>query len=308
MKCLIIDRVDDCVARELGKYMQVDTALNLRHDGLEKRIGEYEVLIMRVTPRIDEEVLKYADRLRYIGVCSIGLDHIDLNACKARGITVQNAPGFSANAVAELTLCKMLELSRDTIPAHNDITLKHQWTKTRFRGQELYGRTVGILGFGRIGQKVGRLCRAFGMKVMAYDPFLPAEIFAKEEAESASITEVLENADYVTIHVPLTPDTRNLINDRQIREMKPGCIVINMSRGGIVNEEDMAKALRENRIGGYGTDVMEGEMTEGAPVESPLFECEGFVVTPHIGAQTDDAARAIGQFIAGKVIEFMKLA
>ena len=311
MRCLIIDEVDACVAEELSKVMDVDIAekMPLTHDELKERIAPYDVLIMRVDPSINAELLDAAENLKFIGVCSVGLNHVDMDAAKAKGILVQNAPGLNGNAVAELTLCKMLELARNTITANNDVKYKHEWDKYKFMGCELKGKTVGILGFGRIGQRVGFLCRAFGMKVLAYDPYLPMEIFEKEEAQGTQTDPffVLQNADFVTIHVPLTDETRNLVCKEQIEQMRPGAFVLNMSRGGIVNEDDVCEALKSGRLGGYATDVMVDELSEGADFNSPLFDCDNFIVTPHIGAQSADAAYAIGQFIVGKCKEALKL-
>ena len=223
-----------------------------------------------------------------------------------------NAPGLNGNAVAELTICKMLELSRHTIPAHRDVTVNQKWDKYAFVGRELRGKTLGVLGFGRIGQRVGEIARVFGMKVVAYDPYLPAEIFTKNEATSMSIAQVCEVADFVTIHMPLNDETRNLFNATSIAEMKSDAVVLNMARGGIVNEKDMYEALKAGKIGGYATDVLENEvagdgLTEDSRFYSPLFDLDNFVVSPHIGAQTVDASRDIGQHIIAKVKEALNL-
>ena len=170
MKCLIIDNVDAHIAQELGQYMTVDTVILPSREELAGIIAPYDVLIMRVDPAIDRHILEAAKNLKFIGVCSVGLNHIDMNAAKELGITVQNAPGLNSNAVAELTICKMLELARDTVTACNDVKIKHEWDKYKFMGRELRGKTIGILGFGRIGQRVGFLARAFGMKVLACTP------------------------------------------------------------------------------------------------------------------------------------------
>ncbi len=298
MKCLIIDNVDKHIAEELGQYMSVDTLLLPDKEKLISVIAEYDALIMRVDPHIDREVLEAAKNLKFIGVCSVGLDHIDMEAAKEKGVAVHNAPGMNSNAVAELTICKMLELSRDTITANHDVKVLHQWDKYKFMGRELRGKTIGILGFGRIGQRVGFLARAFGMKVLAYDPYLPAHVFEEQEATSMGIYEVLHNADYVTIHVPLTEETRNLVCKEQIAQMKDGAMVLNMSRGGICNEQDVYEALVSGKLGGYGADVMENELAENKEeFVSPLFNCDKFVISPHAGAQTVDAAYDIGQLI-----------
>ena len=319
MKCLIIDAVHESITEELGKYMQVDNLYTAEMEGkaanapltseqLKNVIGDYDVLIMRVDPAITEEVLDAAKNLKVIGVCSVGLNHINMDCAKAKGIQVFNAPGLNANAVAELTLSKMLDMSRHTMPANVDVKVNHQWDKYKFVGRELRGRTLGILGFGRIGQLVAGLAHAFKMNIVAYDPFLPDEKFSENNAtKMETIEELLKVADYVTIHMPLLPTTKNLINAKSIETMKPDCIVLNMARGGIVNEQDMYEALKAGKIGGYATDVMVDELSEGADFNSPLFECDNFIVSPHLGAQTVDASRDIGAHIIAKVKEALNL-
>ena len=312
MKCLIIDAVHSSIAEEFSKYMQVDTHMLPTQEELAKLIPDYDVLIMRVDPAINKEILDAAKNLKVIGVCSVGLNHIDMDTAKAKGIQVFNAPGMNANAVAELTISKMLDLSRHTIPANYDVKVNKNWDKYKFVGRELRGKTLGILGFGRIGQRVGELGRAFKMNIVAYDPYLPAHVFEEQQATSMSIDEVLKTADYVTIHMPLTPETKNLFNAKSISEMKPDAVVLNMARGGIVNEKDMYEALKAGKIGGYASDVMENELaggglTEGAGFDSPLFECENFLVSPHLGAQSTDASRDIGAHIIAKVKEALNL-
>lgn len=312
MKCLIIDAVHSSISEELGKYMQVDTHMLPSQQELVKLIPEYDVLVMRVDPAINKEILDAAKNLKVIGVCSVGLNHVDLETAKAKGIQVFNAPGLNANAVAELTLSKMLDMARHTIPADADVKVNKNWDKYKFVGSELRGKTLGILGFGRIGRRVGELGRAFMMDVVAYDPFLKPEDFEKENSKGMEIDELLKVADYISIHIPLTPDTKDLFNAASIEKMKPGAVVLNMSRGGIVNENDMYEALKANKIAGYASDVMENELAagglgEGAGFDSPLFECENFIVTPHLGAQTIDASRDIGVFITAKLKEALNL-
>ena len=312
MKCLIIDAVHSSISEELGKYMQVDTKMLPSQEELASLIPDYDVLIMRVDPKIDKTILDAAANLKVIGVCAVGLNHVDTETAKAKGIQVFNAPGMNANAVAELTLAKMLEMSRHTIPANHDVKVNKSWDKYKFVGRELRGKTLGILGFGRIGRRVGELGRAFKMNIVAYDPFLKPEDFEKEGAVGMGVDELLKVSDYVTIHVPLTAETKNLFNAKSIPEMKNDAVVLNMGRGGIVNEKDMYEALKAGKIGGYASDVMENELaggglTEGAGFDSPLFECDNFIVSPHIGAQTVDASRDIAELIIAKVKEALKL-
>ncbi|MEG1931817.1 MAG: D-2-hydroxyacid dehydrogenase [Pygmaiobacter sp.] len=314
MKCLIIDVVHAAISEELGKYMEVKTTakLPLSQDELIAEIGDADVLIMRVDPKIDKAVLDAAKNLKVIGVCSVGLNHIDMEYAKSKGIQVFNAPGLNANAVAELTLSKMLDISRDTMTANNDVKVKHEWDKYKFVGRELRGKTLGVMGFGRIGRRVAELGRAFGMTIVAYDPFLKAEDFVKENATGMTTEELLKVADFVSIHVPLTPETKNLISAESLSYMKNDAVVLNMSRGGIVNEADMVAALKAHQIGGYAADVMENELAGSGlsgndTFASPLFECDNFIVSPHCGAQTVDASRDIGAHIITKVKEALSL-
>ncbi len=306
MKCLIIDAVHSAIAEELGKYMEVSTKMLPTQDELKALIPDVDVLIMRVDPAINKDILDAAANLKVIGVCSVGLNHVDTKYAEEKGIQVFNAPGLNGNAVAELTISKMLDISRGTMVANHDVKVLKQWDKYKFVGRELRGKTLGVLGFGRIGQRVGEIARVFGMKIVAYDPYLPAEVFAKNEATSMSIAQLCEVSDFVTIHLPLNDETRNMFNKESISKMKNDAVVLNMARGGIVNEQDMYEALKAGTIGGYATDVMENELaagglTEGAGFDSPLFECDNFIVSPHIGAQTVDASYDIGQHIIAKV-------
>ena len=305
MKCLVIDYIDEDVFREFRKYMEVDLMMLPTRQTLLKIIEPYEVLIMRVDPEIDEEVLTAAKNLLFIGVCSTGLNHIDLEAAKQRGIIVQNAPGMNANGVAELTLCKMLELARSTIQSNAEVQERRQWNKYKYLGTELYGKTVGIIGFGTIGQRVGELCRVFGMQVLAYNPHgRSAEYFEQRGAVGTDLDGILRNSDFITIHAPLTDETRGLISAQEIVKMKIGAYVINMSRGGIVVEQDMYAALISGQLGGYAADVMEQELEgQRASLSSPLIGCDRFIVSPHSGGQTKDAVSKLSRFILEKCDE-----
>ena len=312
MKCLIIDAVHSAIAEEMSKYMEVSIEMLPTQDRLKALIPDVDLLVMRVDPAINREILDAAANLKVIAVCAVGLNHVDLDYAKQKGVQVFNAPGWSDNAVAELTISKMLDISRGAMQANREVKEQKQWNKYKFYGSELRGKTLGILGFGRIGRRVCMLANAFEMKVYAYDPFLPAEVFEQNNAVGASKEEVLKVADYVSIHLPLLPETKDLISAASIAEMKDTAVVLNMSRGGIVNEKDMYEALTTGQLGGYATDVMENELadgglTHGAGFDSPLFQCENFIVSPHIGAQTQDAAYLIGQDIIAKVKDALKL-
>ena len=310
MKALIIDAVYPGIADGLSKYMTVETHMLPTQEELKTLIADVDALVMRVNPAIDKEILDAAKNLKVIGVCSVGLDHVDVEYAGKRGVRVFNAPGLNGNAVAELTISKMLDISRGTMVANRDVKVHKNWDKYKFVGRELRGKTLGILGFGRIGQRVGEIARVFGMKVVAYDPYLPAEVFAANEATSMSVQELCAVSDFVTIHLPLTDETHHMFNKDSISKMKDDAVVLNMARGGIVNEQDMYEALQAGTIGGYATDVMEDELdVEGqeTKLDSPLFRCDNFIVSPHIGAQTKDASRDIGKYILNKVKETLDL-
>ena len=312
MKCLITDEVYEGIAEELKGIMDVTetNGKTLSHDELLEQIGEYDILIMRVVPQIDKEILDAAKNLKMIGVCAVGTNHIDMEYAKEKGIAVYNAVGLNANAVAELTLTMMLNMSRETVTAVNDVKQNHNWNKRAFMGRELKGKSLGVLGFGRIGRRVAELAKVFGMEILAYDPFLKPEQFAAAGAKGMTVEELLPLADFISIHVPLTPETRHMFNKETISKMKDGAVLMNMSRGGIVSEKDMHEALKEGRIGGYATDVLENEeerpgIIDDGSLHSPLFECENFLATPHMGAQTRDASIDIGIFMIEKVKEFV---
>lgn len=312
MKCLIIDAVHSSIKEELSKHMTVDEHMLPTQAELKSIIGDYEVLIMRVDPAINKEIIDAAKKLKVIGVCSVGLNHIDMDYAKSKGIAVFNAPGLNANAVAELTISKMLDLSRDTMTANYDVKVKKEWDKYKFVGRELRDRTLGVVGFGRIGRRVAEIARVFGMTTVAYDPYLTQDMIANENTKLLTIDELLKVSDYITIHVPLTNETRDMVSKEKIRNMKHDCMVVNMSRGGIVNEKDALEAIKNGELGGFASDVMENELadgglTEGAGFDSPLFSEDKFIVSPHIGAQTVDASRDIGAHIIAKVKEALSL-
>ena len=211
MKCLIIDAVHSAIAEELGKYMQVDTHMLPTQEELVKLIPDYDVLIIRVDPKITKEIIDAAANLKVIGVCSVGLNHVDMDACKAKGVQVFNAPGLNANAVAELTFSKMLDLSRHTIPANYDVKVNKTWDKYKFVGRELRGKTLGILGFGRIGQKLGVMAKAIGMNVISFYIFHIPGIEEELGIPYVEIDELLAKSDFISVDAPAV-DGGDLIN------------------------------------------------------------------------------------------------
>jgi len=297
MKALIIDRVSPLVASGLRPYgVEVDTEILPVRERLMKLLPQYDLLVMRADPKMDRELLDAAaERVKMIAVCSAGTNHIDLAYAEQLGITVQNAPGINFNAVAELTISKMLDLSRMTITANNEVQQEGVWNKYKYTGHELGGHVLGIVGYGKIGRRVGKLAQAFDMTTLAYDPYVTAAECAALDTELVrDLDELVGRCDYISIHTPMTPETKGMISFRQFERMKTGAIVINCARGGIVDEAAAMEALKSGKIKGFGLDVLSGGLTgkglsDNAKLESPLFGQEGFIISPHIGGSTHEA-------------------
>lgn len=315
MKALIIDRVSPLVASGLRSYgVEVGTEILPVRERLMKLLPQYDLLVMRADPKMDRELLDAAaERVKMIAVCSAGTNHIDLAYAEQLGITVQNAPGINFNAVAELTISKMLDLSRMTITANNEVQQEGVWNKYKYTGHELGGHVLGIVGYGKIGRRVGKLAQAFDMTTLAYDPYVTAAECAALDTELVrNLDELVGRCDYISIHTPMTPETKGMISFRQFERMKTGAIVINCARGGIVDEAAAMEALKSGKIKGFGLDVLSGELagkglSDNARLESPLFGQEGFIISPHIGGSTHEAYDGIGEFIVSKVAAFYSL-
>ena len=314
MRILITDGMDKAAMAQLRELGHEVVEQFYEPDQLGAALRDFDAVVVRSKTKVRASHIDEAKggKLKLIIRGGVGVDNIDVKYAEENGIAVRNTPGASSQSVAELAMGHMFACTRYiSIAGH---TMREgKWEKKAYgKGIELQGKTLGIIGFGRIGQRVGELGRAFKMNIVAYDPYLPAHVFEEQQATSMSIDEVLKNSDYVTIHMPLTPETKNLFNAKSISEMKPDAVVLNMARGGIVNEKDMYEALKAGKIGGYASDVMENELaagglTEGATFDSPLFECDNFIVTPHLGAQSTDASRDIAELIIGKVKEALGL-
>lgn len=307
MKALIIDHISEHVAPALkARGIEVDHRILPTTTELAEIIGSYALLLMRGDPFIDKNVLDAASELKMLCVCSAGINHIDLKYAAEKGIAVASAPGVNGNAVAELTFGKMLDLSRQSAQANREVKVLKIWNKYKWMGRELKGKTLGIIGFGSIGKRVGELARAFGMNVIACDPLVSFEQGMALGAQMTDMDTLLSSSDFVTIHIPLSEQNKGLISTAQIAKMKPDAMLLNMSRGGIIDEKALLNALLEGRLGGAAVDVMAAELTSGgltdnAGFDSPLFALDNFLVTPHIGGCTYDALDGIGEVILGKI-------
>ena len=266
-------------------------------EALEEALRDAEGLIVRSGTRVDGPLLDVAERLEVIGRAGVGVDNIDMRAATRRGVAVINAPGGNTSSTAELAFALLLAAARRVAEADRSVR-EGRWDRKALRGHQLQGNTLGVIGAGRIGTEVARRAHAFGMRILAYDPYLSAERAADERIERVELDELLERADFVTVHVPLTEQTRGMIGVAEIGRMKPAAILINAARGGIVDERALAVALEQRKLGGAALDVYE---TEPLPGEHPLRGVPNLVMTPHLGAATMEAQREVALEIAKRV-------
>ena len=303
MKALIIDQMSEEIDKGLKERgIEFKKVMLPKKDELIKLIPDVDVLIMRVDPFIDKDILDAAKNLKLILVGSVGTNHIDLEECKKRNIPVMNSPGQNSNAVAELVFSKALDLYRNTVQANNEVK-SGIWNKYRWIGRELRNKTLGICGFGAIGRRVGEIANVFHMSVLAYDPFLKPEDIKVDYAKLVDFDTLVKESDIITLHMPLTPDTKDLFAAEEFEKMKDGACIINAARGGIVNEDDLYDYIKNGKLGGANLDTLSNELgsggldTQDVPVENKLFELDRLYVTPHIGGSTIDAQDDIGHVI-----------
>ena len=300
-KILISDGIEKEAAEELRKGFEI-IIKEVSPDELKADIGNYHALIVRSRSKVTKEVIEQGKSLRVIGRAGAGVDNIDVPAATAKGIMVVNAPTANTVSVAELTIGLMLALAR-RIPAADSSTRSGKWEKKAFMGTELDGKTLGLVGSGKIGTDVAKKAQAFRMKVIAFDPYLK-----KEAAHAAGITLVdsldglLAESDIISIHAAMTKETRGMIGKAQIEKMKKSAFIVNCARGGIADEKALYEALKEGRIAGAALDVFEKEPPEG----SPLLSLTNVVYTPHIGASTREAQKRAGTIIADQVRKALK--
>src|SRR5882724_6808366 len=270
-------------------------------NGLEAALPDADALIVRSAVVVNAQVLGAAGKLRVIGRAGVGVDNIDLEAATKAGIAVMNTPGANAVAVAEHTLALMLALARHLTRA-DSTTRAGKREKKSLQGTELRGKTLGIVGLGRVGMEVAKRAKAFEMQVIAHDPFVAASVAREHGIQLAELEQVYAAADYLALHVGLTPQTSGMINEKSIARMKKGVRIINCARGELVDESALAAALTSKQIGGLALDVF----TEEPPKNSPLLALDNVIATPHIAGSTGEAQDAVGVQIASQVREYLK--
>ncbi len=267
------------------KEFQVDHKVGMSPEELKSVIKDYAALIIRSETKVTAEIIEAAAQLKFIGRAGVGVDNVDLKAATKKGIVVMNTPGGNTTSTAEQTMSLILALSRN-IPQACASLKAGKWERSKFTGVELYGKTLGVVGLGRIGATVARMAKAFGMKIIGYDPFIAVELAKQLGAELVDKEELLKRADYITIHVPKSTETKSFISDKEIEMMKKDVRIINCARGGIVDEAALIRALETGRIKGCALDVYEKEPPD---FNSPLFKFDNCVASPHLGASTSEA-------------------
>jgi D-3-phosphoglycerate dehydrogenase len=279
---------------------EVDERPGLSREELLASLPDYDALIVRSQVKVDAAVIAAGTRLQVIGRAGVGVDNVDLDAATRAGITVVNAPTGNTIAAAEHTLALLYGVARKIAAADASVR-RGEWKRVQFTGLELRGRILGIVGLGKIGQAIADRARAMEMTVLAADPFITAEQAAHHGVELVSFDALLLRSDVVSVHVPLSRATRHLISHEQLARMKPGAILLNVARGGVIDEAAVAHALREGRIAGAGIDVFEVE----PPTDSPLLGAPNTLLTPHLGASTAEAQVAVAEEVADQVLDVL---
>lgn len=300
-KILLTDGLEENGQSIMRETAEVDDRSGISADELLKVVGEYDAMIVRGRTKVTSAVFAAAPKLKVVGRAGVGVDNIDLKTAKERGVIVVNSPNATTVAVAELTMALMLALVRD-IPRADPAMKNGKWLKKELEGAELYNKTLGIIGYGRIGQAVGKRAAAFDMRIVAFDPLRPTEEVCNTGCEPLSFEELLAVSDIISIHTPLTDSTRCMVGRKEFDRMKDGVYLIDTARGGVMDEAALLDALNSGKVAGAALDVFLNE----PPGPTELVCHPRVVATPHIGAQTVEAQRRAAHDIATEVIRALK--
>jgi D-3-phosphoglycerate dehydrogenase len=277
---------------------------------LEKRLSEEELLplvaeteamVVRSETKVTRKVMESAPKLRVVGRAGVGVDNVDVEAATQRGIVVMNTPSGNTISTAELTFSMLMALARNIPQAHKSMK-DGEWNRKAFKGIELYGKTLGVLGMGRIGSEVAKRALSFGMQVLAYDPYLTSARAKALQVELLELEEIYARADFITVHMPMNDETQGMINAEAFAKMKKGVRILNCARGGIVHETDLLKAVQSGQVAGAALDVYE---SEPLPKDSPLRQNPQIVMTPHLGASTEEAQENVGIEVAEAIADYL---
>lgn len=301
MKILISDNISKkCIEILKTSGLDVDVKTGMNPSELKACIGEYHGIILRSATKLTSDIINAATNLKVIGRAGSGLDNVDKTAATKKGIVVMNTPGGNTITTAEHTFALLVSLSRK-IPQATMSMREGKWEKKKFLGVELFHKTLGIIGIGNIGGQVAKRAQGFDMNVIAYDPFLSEEKAQAMGVKKVELHDVFKRSDFITIHTPLTAETKNLINKKTLAEMKKGVRIINCARGGIINEKDLYEALAEGKVAGAALDVFEKEPADN----NPLLTLDNVVATPHLGASTKEAQENVAIAVAEQVADYL---
>ena len=302
MKVLVSDTLSEVGIKILQETPDIDLDVNtdLSPEELKGVIGKYHALVIRSATKATAEIIEAAHSLKVIGRAGIGLDNVDIPAASKKGIVVMNTPEGNTITAAEHTIGMIMALSRN-IPQATASLKQGKWEKKKFEGWELFDKTLGVIGVGRIGRLVAEMAKGFKMKVIAYDPYIKPDIIERMDVEPVSFDELLQRSDYITVHTPSTDETINMINKETIAKMKSGAMLINCARGGIINEDDLFEALKSGHLSGAALDVFSKE----PPGKIKLMTLPNFICTPHLGASTKEAQDKVSKDVAKQIVAYL---
>jgi len=303
MKVLVSDNLGQAGIQMLQEEdgIDVDVKTELAHEELKGIIQEYDALIIRSATKVSEDLLDAATRLKVVGRAGIGLDNVDIPAATKHGIIVMNTPGGNVITTAEHSIGMLLALSRN-VPEGTASLKAGRWDKKKLQGREIFNKTLGVIGYGKIGSIVADRARGLKMKVIVYDPYVTPEQIEKAGFESVSLEDLYRRSDYITVHVPKFKETTGLLNKEAFEQMNDGVMIVNCARGGIVDEDELYAALKSGKVAGAALDVFESE----PPGICPLIEHERLICTPHLGASTQEAQTKVAVDVAAQIIDYLK--
>lgn len=302
-KILVSDAIEEkgLALLKSEKEVQVDVKTKLPPEELKAIIGNYDALLVRSATKVTKDIIQAGKKLKVIGRAGVGVDNVDLEAATKQGVIVMNTPEGNTISTCEHTLSMLLALNRNIPQAHAAVRAK-EWKRDRFIGAELAGKTLGIIGYGRIGREVAKRLAIFGMRILAYDPFIAANGMSDPNVElTTDLDLVISQADYITVHTPLTRETEHLIGEKAFGKMKNGVRIVNCARGGIIDEKALYNALKSGKVKGAALDVFEKE----PPGDNPLLELEQVIFTPHLGASTEEAQENVSVAVAKQVVDVL---
>jgi D-3-phosphoglycerate dehydrogenase len=302
MKILVSDNLSESGIEKLLKVpgFEVEVNTKLTSEEFKRVISKFDALVIRSATKVTAEMLENALNLKVIGRAGIGLDNVDVEAASKRGVVVMNTPEGNVITTAEHAIAMMLSLTRN-IPQATDSLKKGAWEKKRFEGKEVFNKVLGVIGVGRIGRVVAERAQGLKMRVIAYDPYINPEVIDSLGIRGVTFDELLAQSDYVTVHTPVTQETRNLLNAEAFKKIKPGVFVINCARGGIVNEQDLYDAIKQGVVAGAALDVF----TKEPPTDNPLLSLDQVIATPHLGASTEEAQENVAIAVADQIADFL---